>query len=367
VLESDGTISIGASDGSWSVEQAIGIEDVGDRGDLYTHSPFGSVRADHRFLRARLIHAGPLRGELETRWRIVVPSGADRRLAGARTETRGAGFVDLRIRLRLDAASPFLRVVVDGVNGATSHRLRVRFRTGIVSPRVIADAAFGPVERAAIEVSDEDRRMETPPSTAPLHRYVSLYGAERGLTLYSDGLAEYEATPGGDVTVTLVRAVGDLSRNDLPERPGHAGWPMPTPEAQMPGPFGGEFALFPHGAASVVTVDLVEHTADDVLLPLVGTTLRSAVANHGPTPALELEGRGLTFSAAKESDDGEWLVLRCVNATDEPTEGRWHLPFEPSQAVMARLDETPHSTLTPSGRTVRFTAGAGAVVTLLVR
>ena len=106
---------------------------------------------------------------------------------------------------------------------------------------------------------------------------------------------------------------------------------------------------------------------DDVLLPLVGTTLRSAVANYGPTAGLELEGRGLAFSAAKESENGEWLVLRCVNVTDESSRGRWHLPFEPREALLARLDETPESSLTPSGRTVEFTAGAGAAVTLLVR
>jgi alpha-mannosidase len=345
----------------------VALEDVGDRGDLYTHAPYGAVRVVDRYLRARLVHAGPLRGELETRWRIVVPSASDRRLADARREGRGAGFVDARIRLRLDAGSPFLRVQVDGINGATGHRLRVRLRTAIRAPRVIADAAFGPVERTPIEVTDDERRVETPPPTAPLHRYVSLYGADRGVTVYSDGLAEYEADATGDVAVTLVRAVGELSRNDLPERPGHAGWPVPTPEAQMLGPFAGEFAVFPHGAPSVATTDLVERTGDDVLLPLVGTTLRSAVSNYPPTPGLELEGLGLAFSAVKESEDGEWLVLRCVNITAEPTDGRWHLPFRPREAMLARLDETPISSLTPSGRTISFAAGSRAVVTILVR
>ncbi|HEX6052725.1 MAG TPA: glycoside hydrolase family 38 C-terminal domain-containing protein, partial [Gemmatimonadaceae bacterium] len=367
ILEPDSSITLAASDGRWSLPRAIAIEDVGDRGDLYTHSPFGPLRTDDRFLRARIVHAGPLRGELETRWRVVVPSAADRRQAGARPDTRGAGFVDARIRLSLDAASPFVRVGVDGVNGATAHRLRVRFATGIASPRVFADAAFGPVERCRLDVPDDDRRRETPPPTAPLHRYVSLFDAARGITVYSDGLAEYEVTDEGAVAVTLVRAVGDLSRNDLPERPGHAGWPVATPEAQMPGPFGGEFGLFPHAAASAETSDLIERIADDVLLPLVGTTLRSAVAIYPPTAPLELEGRGLAFSAAKESDDGEWLVLRCVNVTDRPADGRWILPFEPRDARLARLDETPETSLTPAGRALPFEARAGAVVTILVR
>ena len=297
-LEADGTITFGASDGSWTINRAIAIEDVGDRGDLYTHSPFGPVRVMERFLRARLVHPGPLRGEIETRWRIVVPSAADRRLAGARRDA-GAGYVDVRVRVRLDVGAPFVRVNIDGTNGAAGHRLRVRLRTGIANARVWADAAFGPVERVPLDVSEADRARETPPMTAPLHRYVTLFDPTIGATVYSDGLAEYEADENGDVAVTLVRAVGDLSRNDLPERPGHAGWPVATPEAQMPGPFAAELALLRHGPRSPEMVDFIERTADDVLLPLTGNTLRSAIGDYPATQGLELDGEGLAFSTAK--------------------------------------------------------------------
>ena len=366
-IEANGTISVAASDGAWSIPRAIAIDDVGDRGDLYTASLYGPARIVERFLRSRVVHPGPLRGELETRWRIVLPSAADRRLAGARRDGNGAGFVDLRIRLRLDAASPFLRVGIDGVNGAAGHRLRLRVRTGIANARVWADAAFGPVERVGIDVPEAERRIEQPPPTAPLHRYVSLFDTARGATIVSDGLAEYEVDANGDVAVTLVRAVGDLSRNDLPERPGHAGWPVPTPEAQMAGPFAAELAFFPHGTRTPDVIDEIERTADDVLLPLVGTTLRSAVADYLATGALELEGRGLAFSAAKESEDGEWLVLRCVNVTDVPVHGTWRLPFTPREAKLARLDETPLGAITPVGSAIEFSAGARAVITILAR
>jgi len=365
-LEVDRTISIAACDGSWSVASAVAIENVGDRGDLYTHSPFGPVRIEHRFLRSRGIHPGPLRAELETRWRIVVPSRADRRLAGARRDGH-AGFVDVRVRFRLDAGSPFLRVLVDGLNGAAGHRLRVRLRTGVTDAAIWADAAFGPVQRVPLVVTDDERHVESPPPTAPLHRYVSLFGSGRGVTVYSDGLAEYEAESSGDVAVTLVRSVADLSRNDLPERPGHAGWPVPTPEAQMLGPFAAELAVFPHGPRMAETIDAIERTADDVLLPLTGTTLRSAVANYPATRGLELEGRGLAFSAAKESEDGEWLVLRCVNLTDDTVAGRWLLPFTAREGRLARLDETPIRDVATLDRVLEFRASPRAVVTHLVR
>jgi mannosylglycerate hydrolase len=232
---------------------------------------------------------------------------------------------------------------------------------------VWADAAFGPVERAPLDVPDDERRMEQPPLTAPLHRYVSLFSGTRGATVYSDGLAEYEADANGDVAVTLVRAVGDLSRNDLPERPGHAGWPVPTPEAQMFGPFGAELALFLHGPRSPEMCDTIECTADDVLLPLTGATLRSAIADYPPSGGLELEGQGLAFSAAKESENGAWLVLRCVNVTEKPTRGVWRLPFSAAEAKLARLDESPLGDAELRDDAVHFSVGARGVVTLLVR
>jgi alpha-mannosidase len=103
------------------------------------------------------------------------------------------------------------------------------------------------------------------------------------------------------------------------------------------------------------------------LVPLVGTTLRSAIADHAAAGGLELEGRGLAFSTAKESEDGEWLVLRCVNVTDESVSGRWRLPFDGREARLARLDETPLGEASLAGRSIDFAAGPRAVVTILVR
>jgi alpha-mannosidase len=186
--------------------------------------------------------------------------------------------------------------------------------------------------------------------------------------VFSDGLGEYEVTPGGDVAITLVRGVSVLSRIDLPERPGHAGWPEETPWAQSPGPFEAMLAYMPHeGLRSAATVDAIERAADDVLVPLTGSTLRSALELPEPTAGFELEGEGLAFSAAKDSDDGAWVVLRCVNLVDQPREGTWRLGFPVREARVSRLDETPGEPLEVTGDRVAFRAGPREVVTVLVR
>ena len=123
----------------------------------------------------------------------------------------------------------------------------------------------------------------------------------------------------------------------------------------------------PHGALDDATADAIERAADDVLLPLVGTTLRSALVVPAPTMGVELSGRGLAFSAAKPGEDGEWLVLRCVNVTEAAVEGAWTVGFAIREARRSRLDETPGEPLPARDGAVSFVAPPRAVVTILVR
>ena len=351
-IASDGRVSIETADGRRRIESVLELEDQGDVGDLYTPAPRERrIRVQYRG--CRRIDRGPLRGTLALSYRV----------SGERTADRVA---DVVVRLVLDADAPFLRLHVAGENVGRDHRLRLRVASDVSRPRVWADATFGIVPREPLDVPGSEQVAEQVVPTAPLHRYVSLFDADRGLTLFSDGLAEYEAND-GSVAVTLVRAVGELSRNDLPERPGHAGWPVPTPAAQCPGRFEAQFAVLLHGARSPQTVAAIECAADDVLCAPIGATKRSALALPAPVRGVELVGPGLAFLALKESEDGQWLVLRCVNVSDVPVDGQWIVPFDVHEVQRARLDETPTGTLEADGRSVRFHARPNDVVTILAR
>ncbi len=332
------------------VRDLLSWESRVDLGDSYAPSIRG-VKFTQKFLGARVVHRGPVRAAIESKWEFRAKK---ERITAA-------------VQLIVDADAPWLRIHVTGTNSANDHRLRLRVATGLTAPRVFADAMFGPVERRPIEAAAEDLRMETPPATAPLHRYVSLFAADSGATLFSDGLAEYEADDEGGIAVTLLRAIGELSRADLPERPGHAGWPVPVPGAQCHGSFGAELAVMLHGARSASTIDAIERAADGILLPLAGGTLRSALRNPGAVRGIGLEGEGLAFSSAKESEDGEWLVLRCVNLLDEARAGAWRVGGAAREAHFARLDETAVSPANMAGGRVDFTALPRGIVTLLVR
>jgi alpha-mannosidase len=350
-VDTAGTVSVEAGDRR--VASLLELLEEGDVGDLYTPAPRPRAYTV-QFRGSRVVHRGPLRGDLALSYRILSP------------ESRRAR-AELTLHLVLDAASEVLEIRVQGINNIENHRVRLAVRGDVIGGRVFADAAFGPVEREPIIVSPSEAAVEQPPRTAPLHRYVSRFAEDRGFTVFSDGLAEYEARDDGAIAVTLVRGVGELSRNDIPERPGHAGWPSPTPRAQCIGPFEARLAFLPHGARTSETVDRIERTADDVLNPLVGVTLRSALAIPPAVRGPQLEGLGLAFSTIKESEDGKWTVLRCVNLSDVTVAGRWTLPGELAEARLARLDETIIGRLDVSSGSVAFEASPRAIVTILVR
>lgn len=336
----------------------IRFEDRVDAGDLYTPS-LREVASHARCVRQRITHRGPLIGELAQDWVLA----ADK-------EKRGSPRASLSLSLRLIADSPLIELHVVGENRAANHRLRVGFATGIKPSSVQADAAFGPVERKPFAVSAEDQKMETPPATAPLHRYVSLFSRTVGASVHADGLAEYEVDDAGVVWITLVRAVGDLSRNDLPERPGHAGWPEETPAAQSLGRFEARFAFHSHGPLTPATLTTVERESDRFLTPLRGFTLRSTTSALTSAGGIELAGTGLAASAIKESEDGRSIVLRCVNLSDREQRGVWTLCNPIGEAHLARLDETPLDKVqvisSEDRSTIGFTAAPRAVVTILL-
>jgi hypothetical protein len=196
------------------------LEDEADRGDLYTFSrgPGRSVRGG-RALSQTILCSGPLIGAIETRWSM---------------RSAGDGEIGIRQLVVLEAGSPVVQIRLDLDNGATDHRLRARFPVG-AGQESIAGTGFGWLRRPVFQPGEGTERMEWPVPTAPAHRYVGAGTRQRGLAVLAPGFFEYEWSNAKAVTVTLLRAVGELSRNDLPERPGHAAWPTATPDAQEPG------------------------------------------------------------------------------------------------------------------------------------
>lgn len=328
------------------------MESERDEGDTYTFQPVeGDRPMAARWGSVRSVYDGPLLATLARDFVI------GRRARGT-------------VYARLDAGSRLLRFIVEGTNLAGQHRLRVRFPLpdSAATDLTVADMQYGPVVRQCRRLDVRRFRREWPVAAAPMHGYVSVPG---GHTVFARGLFEYELTADRAIAVTVLRAVGELSRGDLTARPGHAGWPTATPDANELGRFRAEFAVAsatvgPHSTA--LEWDRVERMAEEFHVPLAALMLRYGIDVPRAVEGPALTGSGLVFKALKPAEEGNALILRCVNVTAEPARGVWAFPFVVTRAHRARLDETRRDEIgiSADGREIAFEAGPREVVTIRV-
>ncbi|HLQ58404.1 MAG TPA: glycoside hydrolase family 38 C-terminal domain-containing protein [Gemmatimonadales bacterium] len=350
-LEPNGALSLVDRRRNERYGDLLRLEDAGDAGDAYTHCPAARdrIKPSRGPIIVRRLAAGPLVAALEARWEVI----------------RG---IDARLVVQVLADSPVVRVTLDIDNQNRYHRLRARLVTGLAGAPATAGAAFGTVQRGAVSVDAAAYPRETPVRTAPAHRFVAAARGGRGLAILIPAFFEYEWTVNGDLHVTLLRAVGDLSRDDLPTRPGHAAWPTAIPGAQCLGSSRIDLAIAPVGASEVERGDVLPQLWEDAFLPLHGLWLRDA-ATLTPAPvSIALEGSGLVFSALKPAQIGSPMVLRCYNATSRKATGVWRFANGVKTAHRVRADEREAVALVleQRGNIVRFVAEPHEIVSILV-
>ncbi|MDP3911845.1 MAG: glycoside hydrolase family 38 C-terminal domain-containing protein [Gemmatimonadales bacterium] len=334
-------------------EGLLVLEDEGDAGDAYTFCPAVRGRQtrsrDGGPIRVRRLAPGPLVAALEARYVLI----------------RG---VDVRLVVQLYADSPLIRCTLDLDNQRTHHRLRARVPIGIAGVAATAGAAFGTEQRPAVAADPSAYPRETPVRTAPAQRFVAACRETRGLAVLAPAFFEYEWTTAGDFLITVLRAIGDLSRDDLPTRPGHAAWVAPIPAAQCRGMTRLELAVTPVSTVDLERGDRLPELWEDAFLPVRGRWLRAAGAVTPATAGIALEGTGLVLSAVKPAQTGSPLVLRCYNATGRKTAGAWRFGDGVKTAHRVRADERDAVPLVLEhrGRTVRFVAEPYEIVSILI-
>jgi hypothetical protein len=217
--------------------------DDGDRGDEYNFDPVDGppVAVPAAPPRVVIDAANPVVATLTVTHDYALPD----RLADDRT-TRSAQTVRVPITtvVRLFAGVRRVDFATSIDNRAADHRLRVHFQTPLAVDRACMEQAFGTVERGlALEPASE---FEHAIGTVPQKSFTCIGDGVRGVALFNRGLPEVEVRRidgGSEIALTLLRAVGWLSRGDLRLRHGPAGPGVETPDAQSPGPHHFEYAL----------------------------------------------------------------------------------------------------------------------------
>ena len=290
----DGTLTLSAVDGT--VLAGVGrLADEDDLGDLYNVAPHGPVLDTPDSVTVTVLARGPLVGALEIRrsypWRV-------------RTE------VVMRVELR--AGEPFCRLELAFTNGHPDHRLRCHVPLARPATESSAEGQFAVVTRA---LESEGGHGEVPVPTFPASSFVDAGGA----AVLLDQVTEYEVVAeGGELALTVLRATGFISRAEHPLRAEPAGPVIATPQAQLVGAeVRTRLAVLPHGGTWSEAG--VPAAAEAFRCPFVAVRGVAEVGGDLVARAgLEVAGDGVVMSSLRRRD-GDWLELRVVALTGEPT------------------------------------------------
>lgn len=317
----DGTFTVQLGEATFAGLGAI--EDDGDRGDSYDADvlPGGAVVGPPSVTRRR--HASGL-ASLEVRRIVRTPRGLapdrDRRA----TETADVA-VTIDAAVAPGVSRVDLRVRID--NTAADHRLRLAFPSGRAAERACAATSFGVATRTTA-LPDASGWVHPAPSTFPHQGWIAV----NGLTVVAPGLPEGEVRPDGTIVVTILRAVGWIARYDLRSRPIPAGPAMAIEGAQCRGVLEARLALLAGEDATA---------AWDAELGLRGAIASAPAPLADGRSLLSLDPGPLVVSAVKPADDGNGIVVRCLNPSDAGATATLRLGFGVAAAHAVALDETP--------------------------
>jgi alpha-mannosidase len=307
-------VIVDRSDGTYTISTADGLElsgcgrivDDGDGGDTYNYSPPETdvVIGRPDAVRVEVVERGPVRARIDVAADYSVPAHAigDERSCSRRSDDT----VQLRVTtsLELRAEERFLRVAHEIDNRARDHRLRAHFPLPARVEGSDAECAFAVVHRG---LTAEGGLHEYGLPTFPSRRFVDASDGNVGIALVHDGLLEYEVVDDGRaLALTLLRAVGYLSRTEPRLRPNPAGPPDPLNGPQLAGIQRAEYAVLLH-AGDWRAADCYG-AADAFLVPLERTRVVAHTNASRPPAGTALRIEGAEVSAVHRVPGG--LVLR---------------------------------------------------------
>jgi mannosylglycerate hydrolase len=301
----DGTLTV---DGGGVTVEGVGrLVDGGDFGDSYNYAPPLADRLveSPEEVRVEARAHGPVRGELAVvrsyRWPLrVAADGAAR--------SREAALVQVTTNVELRAAEPFVRLRISFDNPCDDHRLRFHVPLAAAAQSSSAEGQFAVVERS---LEAEGGYGEVPLATFPAHGFVDA----GGIAVLLEHVLEYELIAGRELALTLLRAIGLVTRNDNPYRDDPAGPEIPIPQAQCRGAWSVSFGLYPHAGSwtDAGVVAQLEHYRHP-FLTAPGTGYADALSEER---GLEVIGEGVVLSSLRRR--GDWLELRLACERAEPS------------------------------------------------
>ena len=301
------------------------FESSGDAGDEYNYSPpVNDVLSKAKVLNFSIDFESHLISTLKIEYEISLPISINEDRKSMSSENV-INRITSYITLKTDDPIVYFRTEIN--NKASDHRLKVNFSAPIKSKekdlKCTYDTQFGLLEKE-VKINefayDMEKYKERVEETFAIQNFADLSTEVSGLTLITQGLPELEICKDQyyQLSLTLLRSVGWLSRDDLRTRGGGAGPSMATPDAQCLGINTFEYALYPH-AKSIIKSDVIrkvnqysignkyiQHKANEKNKLSLGNQL------------LSLMPENIIRTALKMSENQDGIIIRFYNPMPYP-------------------------------------------------
>jgi len=317
--------------------------DGGDRGDEYNYCPPESDLEIKGSVISISYSIGETAQIVTVKLELLVPKGLTEDRSG-----RSPQLIPLHILTRASLAPGIPRVDIhtEIENQAHDHRLRAHFPAPFslkeAGNQAAYDGHFEVIQRSTGVEEYDDTWTETPRPEMPQRTFCDISDGKIGLMVANRGLREVEVLQNesdqAEISLTLLRCVGWLSRDDFPCRKVNAGPILPTPEAQMLGNWSFDYALILHEEGW-------ERAFKDAYA--FNAPLRAAISNSHtgilpPTGSfIETEPPEFVISAVKTCEVGEGWIVRGYNLSAETIQVKlkaWKNPLYVQRTNLAESD-----------------------------
>ncbi len=160
--------------------------------------------------------------------------------------------------------------------------------------------------------------------------------------LVNDGLPEIgfqnDQNNHAVISLTLLRSVGWLSRDDLSLRKGAAGPLLPTPGAQEIGEHVFHLAVIPHSGNWEAQLPAA-YGFDNPMRAVVTSIHPGRLGSS--TSFIRCDNPHFLITAIKKSEDGEGIILRGYNTTNGKILVKLFPVIKFKQVLLVQMDETP--------------------------
>ena len=315
------------------------LTDSGENGDAWEHqAPPFDRQYDTLGIDAQITvtESGPLVSAIRAEYTFMLPRQCNS--DGTRSEELTP--VSVTVEYRLEKGAELLKVKTTVNNQASDHWLRANFPTAIATETTWADSHFDVLSRA-IPLPDPTGWVEAPGGTHPLRTFVDLTDGQSGLAVFTKGNFEYEAFEDEQRTlaITLLRSLRVKFMKESVWESGIA----------CQGQHVFEYAIRPH-AGDWQSAGLLNEAAD------YDIPVRCAMAGRGQgqlsheASLFVLKNLNLHVSAVKQAEDGQGLMVRLFNPTQEEQPLQLEFGLDIKAVQHCRMDESFLQDLPVNGR-----------------